>query len=116
MTALVLLMGPWGTVTLFTLMYSPIWLGFGLVVLKQVWRRERLDDDAPPTAAERFRERHPTLGYRFDGASVAKVFGGLVVVTVAVLLLRADTTGFYGLVALSAMVGLGVFIAWVADV
>ena len=116
MTALVLLMGPWGTISFFTIMYTPIWLGLGFVVLKQVWRRERLDDEAPPTASERFRERHPTLGHRFDGASAAKVFGGLLVATVAVLLLKTDAAGFYGLVALAAMVALGAFIAWVADV
>jgi hypothetical protein len=116
MTALVLLMGPWASPSFFTIMYSPIWLGLSIVVLKQVWRRERLDADAPPTAAERFRGRHPALGIRFDGASVAIVLGVTLLATVAILMLRADTAGFYALVSLCAMLGLGAFIAWVADV
>lgn len=111
MTALVLLMGPWATVSFFTIMYTPIWLGLSFVVLKQVWHRESLDEDAPPTATERFRERHPILGHRFDGSSVAIVLGALLLATVSVLMIRADTTGFYGLVALLAMLGLGAFIA-----
>jgi hypothetical protein len=116
MTVLVLLMGPWGSITFFTLMYVPIWLGLSTVVLKHVWRRVPLDRDAPPTAAERFRERHPTLGHRIDGRSAAILFGALLLVVVSILLLRADTAGFYGLVGLLAMVALGTFIAWVADV
>jgi hypothetical protein len=115
-TALVLLMGPWGSPSFFTIMYVPIWLGLSIVVLKQVWRRERLDDDAPATVAERFRERHPILGIRFDGMSVAIVLGVMLLAIVVVLLLRADTAGFYALVSLCAMVGLAAFIAWVADV
>ncbi|MEO8423282.1 MAG: hypothetical protein ABI595_05130, partial [Actinomycetota bacterium] len=114
-TVFVLLMVP-STISLFSLMYLPIWLGFGLVVLRQVWRREKLEVDAPPTVAERFRERHPFLGHRIDGSRVAVVFGALLLATIAALMLRADTTGFYALVGLLAIVGLGVFIAWVADV
>jgi hypothetical protein len=33
-----------------------------------------------------------------------------------VLMLRADSVGFYGPVGLLAMVGFGAFIAWVVDV
>lgn len=116
MTVLVLLMGPWANPSFFTIMYVPIWLGLSIVVLKQVWRRERLDDDAPPTASERFRRRHPVFGMRFDGTSVAIVLGGLLLATAAVLMIRADTAGFYALVGLCAVVGLAAFIAWVADV
>ncbi len=65
---------------------------------------------------QRFRERHPFLGHRIDGSRVAVVFGALLLATIAALMLRADTTGFYALVGLLAIVGLGVFIAWVADV
>jgi hypothetical protein len=113
-TVFVLLMGP-STVSFFSLMYAPVWMGFSLVVLKQVWRREKLETDAPPTMAERFRKRHPILGTRFDGTSVAIVLGGLLLAIVAFLMLRADTTGFYMLTGVLALVGLAAFIAWVAD-
>jgi hypothetical protein len=86
------------------------------VVLKQVWRPMPLAPDEPPTTAERFRERHPTLGFRFDGRSVAVVLGALLLVGVVVLMLMADTAGFYALVGLCSIVGLAVFIAWVVDV
>jgi hypothetical protein len=97
-------------------MYMPIWLGLSIVVLREVWYREPLDADAPPTAAERFRERYPSLGYRFDGAKVAIALGALMLVIVVVLMLRAASARFYGLVGLVAMVGIGAFIAWVVDV
>lgn len=113
-TVFVLLMGP-STISFFSLMYAPVWIGFGFVVLKQVWRREKLDVDAPPTVAERFRERHPSLGIRFDGTSVAVVLGGLSLVTVGVMMLRADTAGFYMLTGLLSLVALAAFIAWAAD-
>jgi hypothetical protein len=48
-------------------MYMPIWLGLSIVVLREVWYREPLDADAPPTAAERFRERHPSWGIGSTG-------------------------------------------------
>jgi hypothetical protein len=113
-TAFVVLMGP-STISFFSLMYLPIWLGVSVVVLKQVWSRAPLDADAPPTATERFRERHPVLGHRFDGSRIAVAFGALLLGIIAVLMLRADTAGFYALVALLAMLGLGAFIAFVAD-
>jgi hypothetical protein len=37
-------------------------------------------------------------------------------VIVVVLMFRADSAGFYGLVGLLAMLGLGAFIAWVVNV
>jgi hypothetical protein len=114
-TVFVLLMGPW-TPSFFSLLYAPVWFGFGIVVLRQVWRREALADDAPPTKAERFRQRHPILGFRFDGTSIAIVLGALLVLTVAILMVRADTAGFYRMVGLLALIGLAAFIAWVVDV
>jgi hypothetical protein len=114
-TAFVLLMGP-STVSFFSLFYLPIWLGLSIVVLRQVWTRVPIDANAPPTTTERFRERHPILGLRIDGTSVAIVLGALLLLTIATLMLRANTAGFYGLVVLVATVGLSAFIAWVADV
>ena len=86
------------------------------MVLRQVWRREPLDADAPPTAAERFRERHPLLGHRFDGSSVMIGLIVLLLVTVSVLMIQGDTARFYALAALCAMLGLAAFIAWVVAV
>lgn len=114
-TILVVLMGP-STASFFSLMYLPVWLGISVVVLKQVWRPMPLAPDEPPTAAERFRERHPTLGVRFDARSIAIVVGALLLVALAVLMLLADTAGFYALVGLCSILGLAVFIAWVVDV
>jgi hypothetical protein len=113
-TVLVILMGP-STISLFSLLYMPVWLGLSIVVLKQVWRREPLDPDAPATVSDRFRARHPILGHRFDGTRIAFAFGAILLVAVGVLMLRADTTGFYLLVGLLAIVGLGAFIVWIAD-
>jgi len=73
-TAFVLLMGP-STISFLSPMYMPVWLGLSIVVLKEIWHREPLDAGAPPTAAERFRERLPALGYRFDGSKVAIAIG-----------------------------------------
>jgi hypothetical protein len=114
-TIFVLLMGP-STVSFFSLMYLPVWLGVSVVVLKQVWRRMPLAADEPPTTAERFRERHPTLGFRFDARSIAIVGGALLLIGLVVLMLLADTAGFYALVGVCSILGLAVFIAWVADV
>jgi hypothetical protein len=113
-TAFVLLMGP-STISFFSLIYLPIWLGLSIVVLRQVWSRVPLDADAPPTTAERVRERHPILGARIDATSATIVLGVLLLLTISILMLRADTAEFYGLVALLAIVGLSAFIAWVAD-
>ena len=114
-TIFVVLMGPW-TASFFSLMYLPVWLGFSVVVLKQVWRRLPLAPDEPPTTAERFCERHPTLGVRFDPRSIAIVLGAVLLVGLVVLMLLADTAGFYALVGLCSILGLAVFIAWVVDV
>jgi hypothetical protein len=116
MTALVLLMGPWTTISFFTLMYAPIWLGLSVVVLKQVWRREPVDADGPPSATERFRERHPILGHRFKGSSVVIAVSASLLVTGSILMIQADTAGRYLLVVVCVMLALGAFIAWVADI
>ncbi len=113
-TVFVLLMGP-STVSFFSLIYLPVWLGISIVVLRQVWRRVPLDADAPATTTERFRERHPRWGARIDGRLVGIVLAALLLLTVSFLMLRADTAEFYGLVALLAIVGISAFIAWVAD-
>lgn len=115
-TTLVLLMGPWTTISFFTLMYAPIWLGLSVTVLKQVWRREPVEADSPPSVTERFRERHPILGYRFKGSSVVIALSALLLVTGSILMIRADTAGRYALVVVCVMLALGAFIAWIADV
>ncbi len=107
-------MGP-STVSFFSLIYLPVWLGLSIVVLRQVWSRVPLDEDAPPTWTDRFRDRHPILGTRIDGTRVAIALGALLLLIVWILMLRADTAEFYGLVVLLAIVGLSAFIAWVAD-
>jgi hypothetical protein len=114
-TIVVVLMGP-STASFFSLMYLPVWLGFSVVILKQVWRPMPLAPDEPPTTAERFRERHPTLSFRFDGRSIVIVLGAVLLVGVVVLMLLADTARFYGLVGLCSILGLAAFIAWVVDV
>jgi hypothetical protein len=38
------------------------WAMLAALVLPQVWRRQRLPDDAPPSRIERFRQGHPVLG------------------------------------------------------
>jgi hypothetical protein len=66
-------MGPLGRIgwTLGLLLLFPWW---ALVVpLRSIWRRERIAADAPPTAFERFRSRHPRLGRELRVAPWAQV-------------------------------------------
>ncbi len=59
-------MGPIGriAVTVLLLLIFPWWAV--ALPLRSVWRKVRLPDGAPPTALDRYRERHPLLGRRLE--------------------------------------------------
>lgn len=84
--------------------------------MKEVWRPERLETDAPLSAAERFRARHPILGHRLDGSSIAVAAGGGGGVAIAIMTARAGGPPFYLVVGLVATGGLVALIVWVASV
>ena len=65
-TLTVILLGPWGTTSTFTLLYTPVWILLSVVALRHIWQRQRLDVDTPPTRAERLRGRPPRLETRPD--------------------------------------------------
>jgi hypothetical protein len=115
-TAVVLLMGPWASVSFFTLLYGPIWLGVAVICLRHIWQRRALDADAPLTSGERFRQRHPTLGARIDSRGLALILGAMFACAWLVGMIRSDTTGRFVLVVVAGAAGLAAFIAWIAAV
>src|SRR5207249_2997077 len=49
-TLLVLLLGPWGAVSAGTIVILPAWTAVAVIVLRQIWKRERVSvefDDVP---------------------------------------------------------------------
>jgi hypothetical protein len=110
-TAAVLLFGPWGSFSVFTLLYGPVWMLVSVVVLKEIWRPQVIDADAPATRGERFRASHPILAVRLDGR-VMLVVGMLVLFVLSVSVLG---TGGRSLVfAIGGVVGLGFLLAWLS--
>jgi hypothetical protein len=59
-------MGPFGRIaaTVLLLLIFPWWAV--VLPLRGVWRKVRVPEGAPPTALDRFRERHPVLGRRLE--------------------------------------------------
>ena len=70
-TAVLLLIAPWWAIAL---------------PLRSVWRKTRVPDDAPPTAIDRFAERHPLLGRELRVPAAAKVAIAIVAIAVAVVI------------------------------
>ena len=68
-TLAVIMFGPWGAISTFTLLYTPVWILLSVVALRHIWQRQRLDVDAPPTWTERLRGRPPGLATRVEPGS-----------------------------------------------
>jgi len=88
------------------------WVLSATFVLRHVWKRERVADDAPRSAIERLRERHPVLGQPLR-------LGSTVVVVVLVVAGGAAVAAWLGLddvdryvwATLAIVLGLGIFLA-----
>jgi hypothetical protein len=88
------------------------WVMMATIVLRQVWRRERVPDAVPRSSIERFRERHPGLGRTIRLGTTGRV---LVTLVAGVLAYSAwaglDDVDRYVWAALALVVGVGVFLA-----
>jgi len=88
------------------------WVGFATLVLRHVWKRERVADDAPPSPIERFRTRHPGLGRTIHLGTGGRI-------AIAAVSAGIALTAWFGLseldryvwAALALVVGLGIFLA-----
>ena len=89
-TGLLLLIFPWGAIVL---------------PLRSIWRKTRVAEDAPPTALDRFRERHPVLGRELRLAPWAKVavvaLGGLGAIAAWLTLDTVDRLVWIGVIVLA---------------
>lgn len=111
-TLAVLLMGPWTAISVFTILYVPVWIMLAIIILRQVWQRQKVEPDTPPTWIERFRERHPVLAVRIDPIWFLAGMGLLLVVAASTL----AGPGLVLLVAVAMVVGVGALLAWFAGI
>jgi hypothetical protein len=105
-------MGPLGRIgwTIGLLLVAPWWAL--AVPMRSIWRKERMADDAPPTAVERFRERHPGLGPDIHLSPTARLaILTLAAVAVVVVFLTKDDVDRYLFAAPLLVVGLMVSLA-----
>jgi hypothetical protein len=112
-TSAVILMGPWTGISMFSILYVPVWIMLSTMILKQVWARQRVDPDAPPTRFDRFRERHPLLAFRIDPPLVLAGIG-LLLILVAALALTG--TGVLLVAVVALLIGVGALLAWLAGI
>jgi hypothetical protein len=122
-TALVLLFGPWGTISFFTFLYTPVWVVVSTIVLKDVWRKTHVISGAhpdappaPPTARDRFLSRHPFLGRRIDPRTAVALGVAAMAVLVLLAIPRVHGPELFALAALGSMVGVGFLLAWLSGV
>jgi hypothetical protein len=88
------------------------WVMLASIVLRQVWRRERVPEDAPPPWAERFREHHPVLGKPIRLGAGARVAVLVVAIGVAAgAWIGLDDVNRYVWAVVALATGLAVFLA-----
>lgn len=119
-TIAVALLGPWRAFTGFDSIAGPLMLWYllgytilAILVLRHVWRRERVvDQDIPASEGLRSRlaRRLPILGRPIPPTAVLGTLGVLALATVAVLWLSLDTQGRYYLVVVGGTAGTGLFL------
>jgi hypothetical protein len=108
-TALVLLFAPWNAFFMM-LVYVPV----ATLVLRHVWKAERVDDEEPPPRLRRIvAERAPWLA-RDVGRVTLTVVAGLALVGVVVAWQSQDTGLRYLMAFAGATVGLGFVWAWLS--
>jgi hypothetical protein len=111
-TLAVILMGPWTGISMFTILYVPVWITVSVMILKQIWQRQKVESDSSPTWIERLRERHPVLAVRIDPVWFLAGMGLLLIVAAFTL----TGPGMFLLVAVAMLVGLGALLAWFAGI
>jgi hypothetical protein len=109
-TRAVLLLGPWGAASVSILLIGPVWVLLAVIVLKEVWRPQKIDPGEAPTRAERFRQDHPLLGAHLDGRLLAIAGACLLVIS----LLALGTGGRFVVLAVGGTVAVGFLIAWLS--
>lgn len=119
-TVLVILFGPWGSFTFFTLMYTPVWVVVSTIVLKDVWRTTPVMEGSPlvrpPSAIDRFASRHPVLGQKLDRRVGTALVAAAIAVLVVLAIPRVHGPELFALAAVASMVGLGFLLAWLSGI
>lgn len=117
-TVVLLALFPWGGVgglsaaSALQLYFLLGWAFLATLVLRHVWRRERVPDDAPPSWVERFRVRHPRLGSRVELGPTGLVLITLIAVSVAVIAwVNLDDVDRYVWASLAIVTGVAAFLA-----
>jgi hypothetical protein len=88
------------------------WVFLATLVLRHVWRRERVPDDAPPSWVERFGIRHPILGSRVKVGGGGLVLVTVTAVSVAVIAwVNLDDVDRYVWASLAIVTGVAAFLA-----
>jgi hypothetical protein len=78
-----------------------------VIVLRQIWRPEVIDPDEPPTRSQRFREQHPFLGRPIGGRAFTSGAVALSMAAWVTGIVVMDTAGRVVLVAVAAIIGVG---------
>jgi hypothetical protein len=116
-TALVVLFGPWGSFTFFTLLYTPVWVAVSTIILKDVWRKTAVAAEAaPPGIRDRFRSSHPVMGREIDPRILKRVAIAVVAVFVVIAAPSVHGPQLFAIAAIGSMVGLGFLLAWLAGI
>lgn len=119
-TVLVILFGPWGSFSFFTLMYTPVWVVVSTIVLKDVWSKTPVMAGSPlagpPSAMDRFASRHPLLGSRLDPRVGIALVAAAIAVLVVLAIPRVHDPELFALAAIGSMVGLGFLLAWLSGI
>jgi hypothetical protein len=109
---------PWGgvdglsAVSALQLYFLLGWVFLATLVLRHVWRRERVADDAPPSWVERFRVRHPLLGSRVTLGRRGLVLVAVTAASVAMIAwVNLDDVDRYVWASLAIVTGVAAFLA-----
>jgi hypothetical protein len=117
-TVVLLAFFPWGGVgglsatSALQLYFLLGWVLLATLVLRHVWRRERVPDDAPPSWIERFGVRHPLLGSRVKLGRRGLVLVTVTAVAVAVIAwVHLDDVDRYVWASLAIVTGVAALLA-----
>jgi hypothetical protein len=113
-TAIVLLMGPWGSVSFFTLLYAPAWVMLATIVLREAWKAQPVGPAAEPNRRRRFAENHPLLGSDIDMRLIWAALTLMAIGSIAIFVHHTHSAGMFAVAAVFLMIGVGVLGAWLA--
>jgi len=117
-TILVFLFGPW-TFSSFPILFGPIWIVIAVVVLKSIWKKERVVEGQAPSAADRWRQRHerrhPALFKTIGRRWLVGLGLGAIAIGYVYMLMRAAEGWRFLMAAAIVAAALGLFLAWLGD-